>query len=234
MPLAPPLTPVPVKPDNVLRPPVLEPGGEPPRAVASAPPAPAPLMAAPPPNDALVTAPFSPPRQARREMDFDDGFGDDFGNRATVLAGPPASPGQPNRRAVRYDLLAGAALLLALLALVPLLIFRGDPEEMSNVPKVPSAGGGDPAGRVTVELAAPVDMTDKVQLSWKANRELDFAVVVAAEGEKNPQVVLAQRDLSTTVEVEPGRKYCFMIQGTDGDDVYESKPQPLRGATCRK
>ena len=151
-----------------------------------------------------------------------------------MLAGPPGSPEQPNRRFVRYDLLAGAALLLALLALVPLLIFRGDPEEMSTTPKVPSAGGIDPAGRVTVELAAPVDLTDKVQLSWKANRELDFAVVVAAEGEKNPQVVLAQRDHSTTVEVEPGRKYCFMIQATDGDDVYESKPQPLRGASCRK
>lgn len=169
-------------------------------------------------------------------MDFDDGFGDDFGNmrRATVLAGPPVPSEQPHRRFVRYDLLAGAALLLALLALVPLLIFRGDPEELSSIPKVPSAGGADPAGRVTVELAAPVDLTDKVQLSWKANRELDFAVVVAAEGEKNPQVVLAQRDHSTTVEVEPGRKYCFMIQGTDGDDVYESKPQPLRGASCRK
>jgi hypothetical protein len=37
-----------------------------------------------------------------------------------------------------------------------------------------------------------------------------------------------------TVDVEPGRKYCFLVQATDGDEVYESEPQPLRGATCRK
>jgi hypothetical protein len=185
-------------------------------------------------GDTLVTAPFSAGR--RREREFDDGFGDDFGDmrRATVLAGPPASPEQPHRRFVRYDLLAGAALLLALLALVPLLVFRGDPEEISSTPKVPSAGGADPAGEVTVELDAPVDLTDKVQLSWKANRELDFAVVVAAEGEEKPKVWLVQRDHSMTLEVEPGRKYCFLVQGTQGDQVYESEPQPLRGATCRK
>jgi len=167
--------------------------------------------------------------------DFDDGFGDDFGGvrRATVLAGPLAPPDQPGRRLIRYDLLAGAALLLALLALVPLLLLRGDPDEISSTPRVPPAGGADPAGQVTVELAEPTDLSDKVRLNWKATRDLDFAVVVAAEGE-SAQVLLAERNHSMTVEVEPGRKYCFMIQASDGDRVYESEPQPLRGATCRK
>ena len=68
LPLAPPLTPVAGKPDGVLRPPVVEARGELPRSV-EVPPAPAPPMTAPPSNDALVTAPFTPPRQhgGRRE-----------------------------------------------------------------------------------------------------------------------------------------------------------------------
>jgi hypothetical protein len=176
---------------------------------------------------------FLAPRQPRENRDFDDG--DDFGNgrRATLLAGPLAPPDQPGRRLIRYDLLAGAALVLALLALVPLLLLRGDPDEMSTSPKLPAAGGSGSVGGVTVELAEPTDLSDKVQLSWKATRELDFAVVVAAEGEKT-KVLLAERNHTMTIDVEPNRKYCFMIQASDGDRVYESKPQPLRGASCRK
>lgn len=170
-------------------------------------------------------------------MDFDDGFGggDDFGNgrRATLLAGPLSPPDQPGRRQIRYDLLAGAALVLALLALVPLLLLRGDPDEMSTSSKLPAAGGAGAGGEVTVELAEPTDLSDKVQLTWKATRDLDFAVVVAAEGEST-KVLLAERNHAMTVEVEPDRKYCFLVQATDGDRVYESEPQPLRGASCRK
>ncbi|TDV40081.1 hypothetical protein [Actinophytocola oryzae] len=160
-------------------------------------------------------------------------FDDDFGSmrRATVLAGPP--PDQPGRRHVRYDLLAAGALLLALLALVPLLLLRGDPDEMSSTPRVPSAGGSDSGGAVTVELDQPTDLTDKVQLNWKATRDLDFAVVVAAEGETT-RVLLAERNHSMTIDVQPGLKYCFLVQASDGDQVYESDPQPLRGASCRK
>lgn len=199
-----------------------------------------PLTSAPEgPGDALVTEEFSVPPRPRGVIggrrDFEDGFGDDFGGvrRATVLAGPLTPPGQPGRRLIRYDLLAGAVLVLALVALVPLLMLRGDPDEMSSTPRVPSAGGGDPAGQVTVELAQPTDLTDKVQLNWKATRDLDFAVVVAPEGEET-RVLLAERDHSMTVDIEPGLKYCFMVQASDGDRVYESDPQPLRGATCRK
>jgi Interferon-alpha/beta receptor, fibronectin type III len=104
---------------------------------------------------------------------------------------------------------------------------------MSNTPRVPAAGGTDPSGRVAVELAAPTDLTNKVELNWKATRDLDFAVVIAAEGEKT-RVLLAERNHSMTIDVRPGVKYCFMVQASDGDQVYESEPQPLRGATCGK
>ncbi|GAB3460359.1 serine/threonine protein kinase [Actinophytocola sediminis] len=170
----------------------------------------------------------------RRTVETDDGFADDFGAaaRATVLAGPLERPDQPSRRLIRYDLLAGAALLLALLALVPLLLLRGDPEEISTTPRVPVANGVD-TDAVTVELAEPTDLRSTVRLTWKATRDLDFAVVIAAEGQRT-QVLLAERAHSMTVDVDPNRRYCFLIQASDGDQVYESRPRPLRGAVCQK
>jgi len=160
-------------------------------------------------------------------------FGDSEPRRGSLLAGPLAPPGQSPKRTFRYDLLAGAALLLALLALVPLLLLRGDPEEINSTPKVPAAG--NPTGvDVQVELAAPTDLTDKVELNWHATRDFDFAVVIAEDGEKT-QVLLAERNHSMTVDVKPGKKYCFLVQASDGGpQVYESNPVPLRGASCRK
>ncbi|HEX6359404.1 hypothetical protein [Actinophytocola sp.] len=197
--------------------------------------APPPTPVVPPGGEFLVTAPVATARRSGVVLGGrDSDFGDDFGgvHRATVLAGPLAPPDQPGRRLIRYDLLAGAALVLALLALVPLLLLRGDPDEIPSKARLPAAGESN-ADKVTVELAEPTDLTDKVQLNWKATRDLDFAVVVAAEGEK-PQVLLVQRNRTMTVDVDPERKYCFLIQATDGDQVYESEPQPLRGAVCQK
>jgi hypothetical protein len=178
----------------------------------------------------------------RSAFDFgDDDFADfaDFGGAgrapAKVLAGPLAPPGQAPKRLIRYDILAGAALLLALLALVPLLLLRGDPDEISSTSQLPPTvrdGGG--AGDVEIKLAAPTDLTDKVELNWTAPRELDFAVFVAEEEVDEPKVFFAERNHSMTVEVVPGRKYCFMVQATDGDDTYDSNFVGLRGATCRK
>ncbi len=168
----------------------------------------------------------------------DDDVFSDFGDlsrehgRTGVKLLTTVSPGKQKKRGrlIRYDLLAGAALLLALLAMVPLLLLRSDPEEISTAPQVPGATG---AGDVEVELAEPTDLTDKVQLTWTASREFDFAVVVAAEGQE-ARVLLAERNHSMTVEVEPGIQYCFQVQATDGEGVYKSEPVPLRGATCRE
>jgi hypothetical protein len=186
----------------------------------------------------LATVRFAAsPGVARRgaELDFDDdGFGD-FGDsrrlgQAKVLASPLAPPGQSPRRMIRYDLLAGVALLLALLALVPLLLLRGDPEELATTPRVPAAGGAA-APDVTVELDPPTDLNTKVKLTWTASADFDFAVVVAGEGEKR-RWVLAERNHSMTIPVKPGVKYCFLVQATDGDQTYDSEPVAVRGATC--
>jgi hypothetical protein len=171
------------------------------------------------------------------DLDFDDdGFGD-FGDanrlgQAKVLAGPLAPPGQSPKRMIRYDLLAGVALLLALLALVPLLLLRGDPAEMATTPHVPSAGGSA-APEVTVELDPPTDLNTQVKLTWTASADFDFAVVIAGEGERR-KWVLAERNHSMTVDVKPGVKYCFLVQATNGDQTYDSEPVALRGATCTK
>ena len=148
-----------------------------------------------------------------------------------MLAGPLAPPGQGPRKLIRYDLLAGAALLIALLALVPLLLLRGDPEEISSAPRLPSAGGSA-GGDVEIKLAEPVDLTDKVRLSWTATKELDFVVVVAAEGKKT-QYKMAQRNTSITFSVELDLPHCFRVQGTDGNDTYESNVVAMRNATCK-
>lgn len=161
-------------------------------------------------------------------------FTDDFRTpkRAAILASPLEPPDQPTRRLIRYDLLAGAALLLALLALVPLLLLRTDPGETSTSPKVPPTSGPD-SDAVRIELAEPTDLRDKVQLTWKATRDLDFAVIVAEEG-KEAETHPVQRKHSLTVDVDPELQYCFMVQASDGRQVYESEPRPLRGAVCQK
>lgn len=172
----------------------------------------------------------------RPDVDFDDDFVDVSApargrGQAKVLASPLAPPGQAPKRLLRYDVLAGAALLIALLALVPLLLLRGDPEEISSTPQLPPAGGST-GGDVEIELAEPVDLTDKVRLNWTAPEDLDFIVVVAAEG-KNTDYEPAERNLSMTLPVEDGLQYCFQVQATDGNDVYESNVVALRNATCR-
>jgi serine/threonine protein kinase len=203
--------------------------------------------------DAPVTEAFPLPQLAtvrfaaspgveRRPADLDlddDGFGGfgDFGDssrlgQAKVLAGPLAPPGQSPKRMIRYDLLAGVALLLALLALVPLLLLRGDPAEMATTPHVPSAGGSA-APAVKVELDPPTDLNTQVKLTWTASADFDFAVVIAGEGERR-KWVLAERNHSMTVDVKPGVKYCFLVQATNGDQTYDSELVALRGATCTR
>jgi hypothetical protein len=183
----------------------------------------------------LGRLPLAPQPESYGDDDVFSDFGDLSRGRSGVklLTTVPPAKQKSARRLIRYDLLAGAALLLALLAMVPLLLMRGDPEEVSSAPQVPAVAGGSGDG-VEVVLDEPVDMTDKVRLNWSANRELDFGVVVAVQGEKEPKVTIVGRVHTTVVDVVPGRRYCFQIQATEGDGFYKSEPVSLRGATCRE
>jgi hypothetical protein len=148
---------------------------------------------------------------------------------------PP--PAEERTRRIRYDLLAGAGLVLALLALLPLLFLRNDPEELQTTPTIPEVNSPE-QGDVEIVLNEPVDLTDKVELSWRANRdELDFMVIIAVEGETDVNSEFAERNKSMTVDVRPGVRYCFLVQAVEGthrDDVYESNSRGLRGATCNQ
>ncbi|MFD9965435.1 serine/threonine protein kinase [Amycolatopsis sp. NPDC058986] len=98
----------------------------------------------------------------------------------------------------------------------------------SSAPASPPASAADEV----VVLDPPLDRGADVVLSWRTSRLMDYGVVVAPEGEHN-HVVLAQRNRSITVPVDPKRRYCFQIQATEGGAVYTSNAVAVRGAVCR-
>lgn len=93
---------------------------------------------------------------------------------------------------------------------------------------------GVPVPLVKIDLAPPVDRETYVELSWTSNAELDFAVVLAEEGRAEPQVTEVLRNTNRRVDVRPGLRYCFQIQGKNRQGTYESEFQPLRGAVCAR
>ncbi|MEE6258200.1 serine/threonine protein kinase [Plantactinospora sonchi] len=142
---------------------------------------------------------------------------------------------EPPRRTHRTPLLIAAGGL-SLLAVLSVLFFLNRPGELAVPPPPPSAAGTTgpaptPATVVHLELTDPVDRGNVVELSWRSTEPLDFAVVVAEEGEQ-AKVLLAQRGTTYRVPVDPVRRYCFLIQGSNGLQVYETPPKPIRGARC--
>ena len=103
---------------------------------------------------------------------------------------------------------------------------------VSALPRVPN-GKIDRAAVVQIELMEPADRGNFVDLAWRSSDDqMDYAVIVA--GEEIPQkTVLAQRNHTVSVPVDPLRKYCFSVQATNGLTLAESPPKPIRGATCR-
>lgn len=232
---------------------VVPPLPESPPAQVVVPAAPEPPAPVPPPGPGLDEADHfddfeAPPGvalPAPRPGEFDD-----FANPA-----PPAPATQPHaplpplkpaatvfntegtraRRGVRYELLVGAALVLGLVALVAVYLMPADvgagaaqPTHASSLPPdIPTVAAVD------LELHEPVDHVDEVTLSWTSSATLDFAVDIAAEG-RQTETMVAHRNLEFNVPVEPGRKYCFLIRGTDGKQVYKSTPRSIRGAVCRE
>jgi hypothetical protein len=185
-------------------------------------------------------------------------------SRSTVQAAdrrqfaPPAPTGQPvlvfrtpeARRPVSP--VAGvlsavaAVLVLAIVAVVALVAespedtvraaslhsSRTPPLSETASPSAPPSSSERPQA-VKLTLEAPIDRGKYVQMRWHSTTPLRYAVVVAGEGEET-NVVIAGENTSVRVNVHPKRAYCFAVQGTDGDRVYESKPRGIRGATCSR
>jgi hypothetical protein len=129
--------------------------------------------------------------------------------------------------------LTGAGVLVAGLAVVPLFL---GPAEVAGraVPAaatIPPPVASVPAPDVKLALAPPNDQSSHVQLTWTAEGELDFAVVVAGE-RLETRTLAAHRQRTMDVPVDPARRYCFQIRATDGSHVYTTAPAPIRGARC--
>ncbi|MFC3453012.1 serine/threonine protein kinase [Amycolatopsis speibonae] len=130
--------------------------------------------------------------------------------------------------------LAGAGVLVAGLAVVPLFL---GPAEIGGqaVPVAaaipPPSPASAPAPDVKLALAPPQDQSDHVQLTWTAEGELDFVVIMAGERLETKQLV-AHRQRSLDVPVDPARRYCFQLRATDGRHIYTTEPIAIRGARC--
>lgn len=149
-----------------------------------------------------------------------------------LVFGPKTKRRRPSRTAL---MLAASGAVVVLLATAVLLLLN-PPSELA-VPPVPAEIGRStvappPSTAVRVDFDAPVDRGDYVELSWRSNVALTFAVVVAGEGQQN-QILLTNASTTYRVPVDPARRYCFLIQGTDGQNVFQSQEQPIRGATCK-
>ncbi|WNV86180.1 protein kinase domain-containing protein [Umezawaea sp. Da 62-37] len=141
----------------------------------------------------------------------------------------PVAEAKPEPKAEhgRLGLVAGVVTALGLFAAAPFLLLRDDPPPPS--PAAPTMDS--PAG---IELVEVTDGTDHVRLTWRSPRAgLVYLVITAPEGK--PRGKSAELDETTLdVPVEPGLRYCFEIQGSDGKQVYVSAPTGIRGATCAR
>ncbi|MBW4717143.1 protein kinase domain-containing protein [Saccharothrix obliqua] len=136
-----------------------------------------------------------------------------------------AEPGQRARRRAwpRWPVAAAGVLAVSLVAGV-WAARRVEP------PPPPPVAAPPPE----VVLDEPTDLGDRVSLTWTTNDDrLFFAVVAWPEGGPST-AVLAERDRTAKVPVEVGRKYCFLVRGTKGDQVVESRSKGVRGADCRR
>jgi serine/threonine protein kinase len=185
------------------------------------------------------------------ELDFDD-FRDELAaGRSVPLAvveAPKQKPPKPPREKASGDgksrkpLLIGAGAAIALVAVLPVVFRPGGADDTAErpAPSVSAAPVSTPSStparskQVTIKLNPPVDKGTSVDLSWSAPRALRYAVVVAEQGAKQPQVTYLGRTTRLTVQISTGLKYCFQIQGEEGGALFESAPMPIRGATCAK
>jgi hypothetical protein len=152
-------------------------------------------------------------------------------------AGEPLLVFGPRRRS-RLRVAPGLAAGVVLVAVATLLFWLNQPDDL-DMPAAPPAAGmsasaaGPSRAAVLLELADVTDRGDVVDLAWRSSEPLSFAILLAAE-DGSSETILAQRATTFTVPVDPVRKYCFLVQGTNGVDIYTTAPKPIRGAVCKE
>lgn len=139
----------------------------------------------------------------------------------------------------RTGILVGVGAAVVGLIAVPLLLFRSGSADQprpgatgTSGPAVEVPVSSEPPPTVNLKLDAPTDEGTAVQLNWSADGDLDYAVVVAGE-RVDTMVLVANRQHTMRVPVDPARGYCFQIRATDGRHVYTTDPAPIRGAHCK-
>ncbi len=158
---------------------------------------------------------------------------DDFTSAPPPVGRTPVyvSTSETSPRRSRLPLLVGAAALVLVAAFAVVVVNR--PPEPRSLPAPSSTAAPTSAATpVTLDLADPVDRGEQVELKWTSQATLDFGVAIAEEGQP-PRFEMANRAQSTTITVDPIRKYCFQIHASDGAKVYKSVPKAVRGATCK-
>jgi serine/threonine protein kinase len=179
----------------------------------------------PPPSTAPPTPPSSAPPPSFVDTPRPPG-------RTLVHTTDGTAAPRRTARAWRTPALVGVGLVVASLIAVPLLLPDDEPPKVPvAAPATPKTATSTEPPRVTLVLDPPADQGDHVELTWQADGELDFAVVVAGEGIQTMTLV-AHRQHTLRVPVDPGRRYCFQVRGTDSRAVYTSEPVPVRGARC--
>lgn len=148
-----------------------------------------------------------------------------------TIAPEPASTPALRKRSAWPALTIGAATVLAAAAWFLLSGSTETPPRALAQPS-PAMTSTSPKPAPRVELDAPIDHGSMVELTWRAPEGFDSAVVVA-DGTGEAKTTIVRRQRTMKVPVDPGRKYCFLIQITDGGGVQESEPRSIRGAICR-
>jgi serine/threonine protein kinase len=135
------------------------------------------------------------------------------------------------RRAVQVAAGLAAVAVFGVGAAIAFNTTADEPQPPAAQTPMDNAAPG--AQTTKIELATPELTGDSVTLHWSAPQTLDYAVIVAADGAP-PTVELVRRATTYAVPIQPGSRYCFQIQGSDGHGgVFESNVQALGGAVCR-
>ncbi|MET0236942.1 MAG: serine/threonine-protein kinase [Kibdelosporangium sp.] len=142
---------------------------------------------------------------------------------------------KPRRDLARSGLMVAVLALLTVIAVVAVVLLVNSPAELGGPPAGTQAAGSTPpvssVPPVQIDLADPVDRGSYVELSWRSNASLYFAVIITVDGRTlRPEYV--ESATSLRVPVEPVGKYCFRVQGSVATGLYESRSKSFREAVC--
>ncbi|GAB3413915.1 serine/threonine protein kinase [Flindersiella endophytica] len=107
------------------------------------------------------------------------------------------------------------------------------PSDRDSSPTRPAKPSSTPVPNARIEINQLSDRGTTVRLAWRSSKPLSYAVIIAEQGKKDTSTKFRGTATTYTAEVDPDLKYCFLIQGTDGTNTWESNPRAIRGAVCR-